>query len=229
MVRCSSCSCGLVRAYPRYRSFRRFTTIQSWGWKDVREPRLSKAFSDDNLKENILPKLKILQDRGFPAAAGAKLLDIGCGTGAFLKAARDAGFKVTGIEPSWFSSRWARKNLGLDVLTTATEKFRPLAKYDVVTCLHTIEHLANPLKAVERIASFCSKDGIILVATPNLGCEVARRLGADWKAVGPADHLFLFDRDTLEKTLRRAKMEVLEIIETGDENEELVGICRPAS
>jgi hypothetical protein len=77
------------------------------------------------------------------------------------------------------------------------------------------------------MASCCSENGIILLGTPNLGCEVAGRLGVDWEAVGPADHLFLFDRDTLEKIMIRAGIEVLDIFETGNENEELVAVCRP--
>jgi len=42
-----------------------------------------------------------------------RLLDMGCGTGNFIAAARDAGFDVTGIEPNQNAVRFAQQHYGL--------------------------------------------------------------------------------------------------------------------
>ena len=47
------------------------------------------------------------------APLSGELLDIGCGTGNFLAAARDAGYSVTGIELDRNAARFAKERLGL--------------------------------------------------------------------------------------------------------------------
>src|SRR5260370_10866163 len=47
------------------------------------------------------------------APRGGELLDIGCGTGNFLVAALDAGYRVTGIELDGNAARFAKERVGL--------------------------------------------------------------------------------------------------------------------
>ena len=221
MMQCSEC--GLMMASPRFATFRRFVLTQFWGWKDIRDiARCSRLLGRDNLRDNILPKLETLKANGFHGK-GMSLIDVGCGPGAFLKAARESGFEVLGLEPAWLPTFWARRKLGLDVRAIKLELFRPARLFDVVVCLHVIEHMPDPLSAMRRMSEICKPDGIILLATPNLGCQKAREMGVDWEAVGPADHLFLFDEKSLRMLIEKSK---LEIIDFKDGGEELTALCR---
>ena len=224
MVTCHEC--GQVYACPRYSIPRRSQFLQYWSWKDAADPeRLSKIHSRENLEQVILPKLELLCKHGFNGN-GMSLLDIGCGTGAFMIAALDAGFSVHGIEPGWHSSRYGRKHHSLRITNTTLEKFRSDKHFDVVTSLHVIEHVPNPTEFVKHLMRLVKPDGIIIIATPNLGCEYARDLGVKWEAVGPADHLLLFDRDTLEKLLLKSGLDIVEMLESGEYSDELVAVCK---
>jgi 2-polyprenyl-3-methyl-5-hydroxy-6-metoxy-1,4-benzoquinol methylase len=224
MVTCHEC--GQVYANPRYAIPRRFLFLQYWSWKDTADPdRRSRIHSRENLEQNILPKLELLNKHGFNGN-GKSLLDVGCGTGAFMIAAHDRGFSVHGIEPGWHSSRYGWKHHSLRITNTTLEKFRLDEHFDVVTSLHVIEHVPNPPEFVNHLMRLVKPDGIIIIATPNLGCEYARDLGVKWEAVGPADHLLLFDSDTLERLLLKSGLDLVEMLETGKNSDELVAVCK---
>jgi SAM-dependent methyltransferase len=224
MVRCDRC--GLLFASPRYGPFRRWVMTQYFGWVDIADKnRRAKIFGPGNFDINIHPKLVYLRERGFDGSK-IRLLDAGSGPGAFLKAARDAGFRVTGIEPAWCSALWGKVRLNLDIKTVKLEDFHPREPFDVIVSLHVIEHLPDPLSGLKNLAGMCGKDGVVLIATPNAGCRKAKELGVEWEAVGPAEHLFLFDKDTLTALVERAGMSIVELMETGEEQEEIMVLCR---
>src|SRR5258708_406153 len=80
------------------------------------------------------------------APRDGELLDIGCGTGNFLAAARDAGYSVTGIELDRNAARFARERLGFqkDVWLTIL-KFpgqRPVEVVDMVKLFERTRHEA---------------------------------------------------------------------------------------
>jgi 2-polyprenyl-3-methyl-5-hydroxy-6-metoxy-1,4-benzoquinol methylase len=233
MVKCRGC--GLVMASPRYATFRRFILTQYWGWKDIRDKkRRVGLIGTDNVKVNILPKLQIIKDKGnadagtTPFDVGTRLIDVGCGLGTFLEASRDAGFNVTGIEPAWFSAMWSRWKFGLDIKPVKLERYHPKEQFDVVVCLHVIEHMPDPLETARHLGKLSKSGGIIMLATPNVGCPKARALGATWEAVGPADHLFLFDKSTLTALVEKAGLKVIEYREEGQDQEEILMICTPS-
>jgi len=223
MVRCDDC--GLLYASPRRASPGRFFIMQLWSFKDARlDERLRKIFSDDNRRINIDPKLEILRSKGY-AGDGLSLVDVGCGIGGFASVAAEAGYKVTGIEPGWFSSRYARRRFDFEVINANLYKYVTDKKYDVVTSLHVIEHVHDPVGFGRALGRLVKKDGIVLVATPNAGCEIAISQGANWKAVGPDDHIVLFDEKTLEKTLRDAGFSKVDVFPFREDGDELIAVC----
>jgi len=100
-----------------------------------------------------------------------RLLDIGCGVGNFLAAARDAGFAVTGIEPNQNAVRFAKEHYGLrDVFAAVPavlQKTRPLEKFDTVTFFEVLEHQDNPQAFLDTAKSFLKDDGLIALSVPN--------------------------------------------------------------
>ncbi len=59
------------------------------------------------------------------APKNGRLLDLGCGVGNFLAAARDSGFEVTGVELNQSAVRFARETYGLrEIFAMRPEEFR---------------------------------------------------------------------------------------------------------
>jgi SAM-dependent methyltransferase len=140
-----------------------------------------------------------------------RLLDLGCWVGYLLDEARQRGWATVGVEPSAFASAFARERLGLDVRPgdLFTAGLEP-GSFDAVVLGDVIEHLPDPGRALERIASLTAPGGVLHLALPDAGSRIARLLGARWWSVIPT-HVQYFTRASLERLLSAHGWELLEL------------------
>jgi SAM-dependent methyltransferase len=97
-----------------------------------------------------------------------RLLDVGCGTGDFLRVARARGWQVRGTELSAYACQEAAAG-GLGVVAGEVwEAGFPPDAFDVVTCWHAIEHASDPRRIVQEIQRVLRPGGWLVLATPNL-------------------------------------------------------------
>lgn len=129
-----------------------------------------------------------------------RLLDVGCGHGLLLDEARRLGFDVVGLELSRDAARHAREDLGLDVRELPLEEFDTWEGFDVVVLADVLEHLDDPVKAVERCARLLQPNGALCVVTPDPSSLTARLAGKRWWGYVPA-HACLLPRTTLRELL----------------------------
>jgi SAM-dependent methyltransferase len=102
-------------------------------------------------------------------AAGGSLLDIGCGDGLFLWVARNAGWRVEGIEFSPEGASRAAARLGRPVAIGDLSRTAALpGPFDVVTLWHVLEHLPEPRPMIEAARRRLKPGGLLVVAVPNL-------------------------------------------------------------
>jgi hypothetical protein len=82
---------------------------------------------------------------------GQRLLDIGCGNGAFLDKARDAGWQVVGIDSDPAAIE-ATQQLGLEAYVGSVEDYeKHLGQFDAITLSHVIEHLHKPQQTMAMV------------------------------------------------------------------------------
>ncbi len=99
---------------------------------------------------------------------GARILDFGSGSGAFLSLAKKSGHEVLGIEPGEDFAAYARDKHGVEVIIAPWQDVQLTAgQFDVITASHVIEHLREPVSALRQLARWLSDDGSIYVAVPN--------------------------------------------------------------
>jgi len=107
---------------------------------------------------------------------GAKrYLDVGCGCGGCLVAFRRRGFDVTGIEIDSERIALSKSNcedhglenavFGLSILDGQVAK--TLGTFDVITCMDVIEHVADPSRALGRMAALLNPGGLLALEIPN--------------------------------------------------------------
>jgi 2-polyprenyl-3-methyl-5-hydroxy-6-metoxy-1,4-benzoquinol methylase len=147
------------------------------------------------------------------------LLDVGCGTGTFLRLAKMRGCKVAGTELSHAGAEAARAQ-GLQVSEGEIwEAEFPAACFDVVTCWHVIEHASDPLRVAEEMHRVLRPGGWLVVATPNLGDHIFRAAyllvrGRRPRLCEPGErelHLFHFSAQTLRALFASAKFEAIQV------------------
>ncbi len=120
----------------------------------------------------------------------ASFLDVGCGMGAGLIAARNLGMDVLGFEPSASHARIASDVLGLPVIADyfTPEKLEGRT-FDLIMLTQVIEHIYDPKPFIHALLSALRPGGILQIATPNTRGLTARLVGRDWPMLRPADHV----------------------------------------
>jgi SAM-dependent methyltransferase len=137
-----------------------------------------------------------------------RLLDVGCGKGRFLVAARQAGWQSTGIEPTERSWRVAVETYGLEVLhELLRDDLFPPEHFEVVTMWHTLEHIPDPVAALRTVEHWLVPGGLAVVAVPNIASLQARLGGPLWFHLDPPRHLSHFTPRTGARLFSEAGFE----------------------
>ncbi len=131
------------------------------------------------------------------ASMRGRLLDVGCGNGAFLARMRDFGWEVRGVEPDARAADVARRHYGLSVFHGTLEAFEPSESYDGITLNHVIEHVPNPIELLQTSERLLKPGGRLVIATPNVLSLGARVFGSSWRGLEVPRHLCLFSPKSL--------------------------------
>lgn len=148
--------------------------------------------------------------RTLPVVTGARLLDVGCGSGDYLARIRDQGWSVTGLDISPTAAATAAGRYGVTVLTGTLPHpdLRP-GSFDAVTFWQSLEHLHDPLAALRAARDLLVPGGRVYVSVPNFAGRSARRFGRDWIGLDLPRHLTHFSPDSLRAMLAAAGLDVL--------------------
>jgi 2-polyprenyl-3-methyl-5-hydroxy-6-metoxy-1,4-benzoquinol methylase len=128
-----------------------------------------------------------------------RLLDVGCGDGAFLLAAIGSGWQGVGVEMNPDPARAA----GLDVHSSLAE-LPPGSRFDCITLWHVLEHLPDPSVELESLRPLLADGGVLLLAVPNAVSSQARLSGRHWLHRDVPRHLHHFSPHSLARYLDSA-------------------------
>ncbi len=152
-----------------------------------------------------------------PFLAHGKTLELGCFEGNFtrLLAQRFATLEVVEASADCIAVASDKVKGSVKFHHSTFETFEPLARYDNIFLIHTLEHLDHPVEVLERIGSWLSENGRLFVAAPNARAgsrQIAVNMGLidHAAAVTPAEaahgHRVTYSIDTLRADLRAAKL-----------------------
>ena len=148
-----------------------------------------------------------------------RLLDFGCGGGAFLKRMADRGWQVTGLDASVGAGRAVQEELGLKVLTGTLphSDLRPCS-FDVVTMWQSLEHVHRPLNVLRHAYQLLVPGGKLIVATPNIESLPYYWFGSAWFGLDLPRHLTHFTPQTLRTMIETAgfRVDMMRMIRHGD-------------
>ena len=126
------------------------------------------------------------------------LLDIGAGTGEFLKVAKDKGWTVQGVEVNKKAREFASKK---EVLLYENLDTVLGSQFDVVSLWHVLEHLPNLKDTVTKIESLVKPGGTLLIAVPNFNSLDAKHYKEFWAAYDVPRHLWHFSMESMRKVI----------------------------
>jgi SAM-dependent methyltransferase len=140
------------------------------------------------------------------AKPAGRLLDFGCGNGAFARWMNAAGYDVVGLEPFSLGATTATERLTLyrqPLESVAAE----LGAFDVITLWQVLEHMARPVSVLRDLRRHLRPGGILIVSVPNFRSWQSRFFGRQWFHLDPPRHLIHFESRTLDRCLHEAGLE----------------------
>jgi cyclopropane fatty-acyl-phospholipid synthase-like methyltransferase len=144
-----------------------------------------------------------------------RLLDIGCGAGGLLLAARKNGWNAQGLDVAEQATEHVRR-LGFEVFHGELQQAGfPAQHFDVITAAEIIEHLSEPRLLVQEVARLLRPGGLFWTTTPHARGLSARVLGLKWRCIWPPEHLQLFSVAGIRALLQDAGFKQIRFQTTG--------------
>ena len=130
------------------------------------------------------------------------LLDIGCGSGGFLFAARRGFRRVAGVEVSPACREFAQRELGLRVEATLPADLAPLS---VVTFWHSLEHLtlAEIDHVLGQVRARSTPQTRVVIGVPNAAALLYRLIGERYPYYDIEEHPQQFTGESLDRVMAR--------------------------
>lgn len=138
----------------------------------------------------------------FYPEAPTSVLDIGCGTGGMLRAAREQFPKmdIFGVDPSVEAIERCREyGFNAEFVTDLTNlKLENDKKFDLITVVHVAEHMYDPVGLISSAAHYLGPDGKLFIDVPNIMSNLW--LGTHFIHLA---HLQSFHKTSLQNMLSR--------------------------
>lgn len=150
--------------------------------------------------------------------AGAAILDVGCGNGAFLAAADRFGYDVQGLDISEAAAQMCRSR-GLKATAGDFLTLEQPRRYDAVTMWDVIEHLPAPAAFVRRALDVLNPGGYLVIKTPMISdatfqvVSLVLRLAAG--VLQTPAHIQFFTEESMARLARATGLETVERIPVG--------------
>lgn len=140
---------------------------------------------------------------------GKQVLDIGCGTGDFLKELNLHGYQSTGFEPNLKAATIAKQK-GINLIEDY--KKLPQATFDVITMWHVLEHVYDLQEQISELKRLIKPNGVIIIAVPNFKSFDAFYYGKDWAAFDVPRHLWHFSKNSIRLIFGQKGFKVVQIL-----------------
>lgn len=200
VVQCQGC--GLMRTNPRPTP----QTISLYYPQDY-SPHGSTAFTasrtTDGMWKLAAKKFFNTDSRKVPPLNAGRMLEIGCASGGFLARMAAQGWQVEGLELSARAAADARCQGYLVQTGDLAHMQTPAELFDLVVGWQVLEHLHNPVVALEKLGDLIKPKGWLALSVPDASAWEFSTFGARWYGLDLPRHLFHFTPGTLKAILAK--------------------------
>jgi len=142
-----------------------------------------------------------IRARGF--AKGMSLFEIGIGASECLLSAREIGYDAFGIDVIDRHVEDAKQLYGLKAETADFVEYKSDRQWDVIIMGDVLEHVSDPVKAIEKVVTLVKDDGCIWISTPSFESAFSAVVGHNDAMRRQQYHLNYFSRESLYDLLKR--------------------------
>jgi 2-polyprenyl-3-methyl-5-hydroxy-6-metoxy-1,4-benzoquinol methylase len=171
-----------------------------------------------NLRKNVIDQRKFKQVSSLIGKHGT-VLDVGCGTGSFLKVCRENGWEAYGVDPSESAVSVARERYDIEIEQNYFESYETEKKFDCITFWGQLEHLADPIKGLERAKCLLKSGGVIAFEVPSADSYLMKYLEnntfSPCRYIENARHVLFFSRISIDRICRTHNLKLSYIESNG--------------
>jgi len=138
-----------------------------------------------------------------------EILDIGCGTGAFLQTMKEAGWAISGLEPDVTARNKAAELYGIHPQESGKLFELKPATYHAITMWHVLEHVHELHAYIKQIGALLTPNGKLFIAVPNYTSKDADIYKEHWAAWDVPRHLYHFSPQSIEKLLTTYNLKLI--------------------
>lgn len=206
IVHCPKCTLRFTQDIPEADEIGAYYKAESYiSHTDTRQGLVSRLY---HLVRNITLKNKRNLVIGTTKKSQGRLLDVGCGTGAFLNTMKKSGWEVDGLEPDETASKIALKNYGISTQNPQAIYTLTDGQYDAITMWHVLEHVHDLQGYVGRLKKLLKPEGVLFIAVPNYTSADAQKYGQHWAAYDVPRHLYHFSPRSMDVLMTSHQMRI---------------------
>lgn len=138
------------------------------------------------------------------------LLDYGCGTGHFLKAAIKLNISSVGLEPTK-NQIFERDNPLTAHICESINELKD-TEFNVITAWHVLEHVHSLQQTLKELTKRLSKGGHMVLALPNQKSNDAELYKENWAGYDVPRHLYHFSKESLLHLTSQYKLKLIKTI-----------------
>ena len=213
---CAACGLAFQSPRPVYNdefvetAYEVYSTHTNDHWQNAKLTEKGKIVHEE-YAHNLREIEEILGRKG-------RILEVGCNTGFFLKAAKDTGWTPVGVEISRTMAEIARREYGVETLAGDWVVQNYGAPFDAAYCSHVIEHVPDPALWMRRFREVLKPDGVLCLSVPNMQSidrkfkRLLKRLGLKrdkWQPWRTPDHLYEPDEKSMRAFFERQGFELI--------------------
>jgi 2-polyprenyl-3-methyl-5-hydroxy-6-metoxy-1,4-benzoquinol methylase len=207
LQQCTSCDFVFTNPRPRFEEIGPYYSSEAYISHHANKRGLIPVIYRQIRKIQFGNKSKLIRQL---AGENPTILDIGSGSGDFIKYCTTLGLKATGVEPDKNTRETSvlggQEVYDLNFLDETKEKF------SVITMWHVLEHVHALEERMLQLKKLIKPDGIIIIAVPNLESYDAGYYNSFWAAYDVPRHLYHFSRKTITKLFTRSSFNLLEVV-----------------
>lgn len=158
--------------------------------------------------KNITLKRKLKLINSFRLSS-KNILDVGAGTGDFLKVCKQNSWNVFGTEPS-LDARTIAEKKGIHLRENLSEYKNQ--QFDIITLWHVLEHVENLSEYIDELNILLKDNGRLIIAVPNFKSADAEHYKNFWAAFDVPRHLWHFSQNSIHKLFGLVNMKVEKVL-----------------
>ena len=206
---CGKCTAMFTQDIPSQEQIGKYYQSENYiSHSDTQEGFINKLYHRIR-KRTLTKKMQLVKiETGLQTGA---ILDVGCGTGAFLNTMQQSGWKITGLEPDEGARKTAKSLYNIQPLPSPQIFEFPQSTFDAITAWHVMEHVHQLHEYVDQLKKIISSKGKIFIAVPNYTSQDASHYSTYWAAYDVPRHLYHFSPKSMAVLMEMHGMKVEKI------------------